>query len=301
MAGKVLTAEDFEKGGDPTKEDTSSKGIPADKMIPADQKLTEEDIPKEEPEKKEAPIEEEKVEPLSKPSEFKPKHKTWEETEKAREEAERKMHEATTAKSSLEKELAQYKKPPEKPTPTIDDHIAEITDEALSQINALPLEYGSDGKVTPASATKRDRDAAIVWGKAQRKISRLEIDESNRQVNSEREIVSKTYERAQKEGIKTDAELRILGFEFSKTDAGLGADDRINAAIESTKGILSQIRDGFVKSQERDKKEKDDLKVLGRGSTRGKEKEEKETKPVTMSQQLAELNEKRRMTKDDLR
>ena len=286
MAGKVLTEEDFKKSGDPTKEDTSSQIIPADQKFDQDGKEIIE-----EPEKKEAPIEEEKVEPLPKPlDEFKPKHKTWEETEKARIELEREFTRKSMTLSDREKELEKYKKPSEKPLPTEDERIAEITDEALAKINAIPVD-----------SQTRDRDAAIIWGKAQRKISRLEIDESNRQVNSEREIVTKTYERAQKEGIKTDAEFRILGFEFSKTNSSFGSDERIEQAIESTKNILSQIRDGFVKSQERDKKEKDDLKVLGRGSTRREDKEEKETKSTTMSQQLAELNEKRRMTKEDLR
>jgi len=287
MAGKVLTEDDFNKGGDPTKEDTSSQSIPADQKFDQDGKAIVE-----EPEKVETPKEEEaKVEPLPKPSdEFKPKHKTWEETEKARVELERGFHDKSMRASELEKKVAQYEKPVEKPVPTEDERIAEITDEALAKINALP-----------ADSLTRDRDAAIVWGKAQRKISRLEIDETNKQFQSEREIVTKTYEKAQREGIKTDAELRILGFEYSKTDAFLGSDERINQAVESTKGILAQIREGFVRDQERDKKEKDDLKVLGRGSTRKETKEEKEGKPVTMSQQLAELNEKRRMTKDDLR
>ena len=287
MAGKVLTEEDFGKGGDPTKEDTSSQTIPADQKFDQDRKEIVE-----EPKIDEVPKDEEaKVEPLPKPlDEFKPKHKTWEETEKARLELERGFTEKSMRLSERDKELEKFKKPPEKPIPTEDERIAEITDEALKNINALP-----------SDSPTRDRDAAIVWGKAQRKISRLEIDESNRQFTSEREIVTKTYERAQKEGIKTDAELRILGFEFSKTDLSFGADERINQAIESTKGILSQIRDGFVRDQERDKKEKDDLKVLGRGSTRKDETKGKETKLTTMSQQLAELNEKRRMTKDDLR
>ncbi len=285
MAGKILTDDDFNKGGDPTKEDTSSQSIPADQKFDQDGKKIVE-----EPEKVETPEEEAKVEPLPKPSdEFKPKHKSWEETEKARLELERGFTEKSMRLSEREKELGRINKSLEKPVPDEDDRIAEITDEALKNINAIP-----------ADSPTRDRDAAIVWGEAQRKISRLEIDETNRQVSSEREIVTKTYERAQKEGIKTDAELRILGFEFSKADGSLGSDDRINSAIESTKSILSQIRDGFVKDQERDKKEKDDLKVLGRGSTR-KDKPEEKGKPTTMSQQLAELNEKRRMTKDDLR
>jgi hypothetical protein len=284
MAGKVLVEEDFNKSGDPTKEDTSSDTVSADQKFDQDGKAIEE-----EPDEVETP-KEEKVEPLPKPSdEFKPKHKTWEETEKARIELERGFTEKSMRLSERDKELEKYKKPPEK-VPTEDDRIAEITDEALKNISSLP-----------ADSASRDRDAAIIWGKAQRKISRLEIDEANKTAYTEREIVNKTYSAAQKEGIKKDAELRILGYEFSKTDPSVNVDDRINQAIESTKGILSSIRDGFVRDLERDKKEKEDLKVLGRGSTRKEGKEEKETKPTTMSSQLAELNEKRRMTKDDLR
>jgi hypothetical protein len=67
--------------------------------------------------------EREAAEAAAKPPEFTPKHKTWEETEGAREEAERKMHEATTkaaeekaARETLEAELAELRaaKPPEK-------------------------------------------------------------------------------------------------------------------------------------------------------------------------------------------
>ncbi|MFA5381976.1 MAG: hypothetical protein WC356_02335 [Candidatus Micrarchaeia archaeon] len=67
--------------------------------------------------------EREAAEAAAKPPEFTPKHKTWEETEGAREEAERRMHEATTkaaeekvARETLEAELAELRaaKPPEK-------------------------------------------------------------------------------------------------------------------------------------------------------------------------------------------
>jgi len=296
MAGKVLTEEDFTKSGDPTK-DTPPDTIPADQKFDQDGKPVVEEPKKEEPAPKETKGDEE---PLPKPSDFKPKHKTWEETEKARVELEKNWTRDRMALSDRDRELAQYKKPAEKPAPTIDDHIAEITDEALTQINVLPLEYDSEGKVVPASASKRDRDAAIIWGKAQRKISRLEIDESNKRSQAEHDTVSKTYERATKEGLKTDAELRILGHEFSRTDPNMDLDTRIDRAIESTKGILSQVREGFIERQEKDKHEKDDLKVMGRGSSRPTKKEEKEDKPTTMSEQLTNMNESRRLKKDDL-
>ncbi len=281
MAGRVLTEEDFPKGDTPA-EDTTSK--PEEKV----------ETPVEEvPEGKETPRDEDgDKESLPKPSDETPKykHKTWDETEKARIELEKEFTKKSMRISEVEKELAQFKKPPEKPAPTVDDHIAEIADEALKNIGSLT-----------ADSPSRDRDAAIIWAKAQRKISRLEIDETNKQANTERETVSKTYERAQKEGIKNDSELRILGYEYSRTDSSLNTDERIDKAIESTKGIISHIREGFVKDQERDKKEKDDLKVLGRGSSRREEKETKETRPATMSEQLAQINEKRRVTRNDLR
>jgi len=64
---------------------------------------------------------------------------------------------------------------------------------------------------------------------------------------------------------------------------------------------LSRLRDGLVEKQKKDDKDKEDLKVLGRGSSRREKSEEEKKEPTSMSQQLAELNEKRRIKKDDLR
>jgi hypothetical protein len=297
MAGKILTAEDFDKSGDPTK-DTSSQIIPADQKIDQDGNVIVE-----EPEKKEIPIEEEGgKEPLPKPSDFKPKHKSWEETESARVESERKMHEATTEAANLRKRLEPFERPVEiHKEPTIDDQITEIAESAIRDINAIPIEYDTDGKAKPESLTKRDRDAAIVWAKANRKISRLEIQETNREADSHKNVVSKLYKGATDGGLKSDDELEMVGSAFDRTDPKLDLDTRIANAVESTKTRVSRLREGFVKGQELDKKEKDELKVLGRGSSRkGGKEEEKEVKPSTMSQQLADMNESRRLKKDDL-
>ncbi len=300
MAGKVLTKEDIESGVDPHKKDTSPDTILTEQKFDQDGNVIEE-----EPKEDETPHLEKKEgdeEPLLKPSDdFKPKHKTWEETEKARVESERKMHEATTKASTYEKELAQYKKPVESKIPSVDDKIAELADDAIKQIGALPIEYDGEGKPTSISMTKRDRDAAIIWAKTQRTISRLEIDASRKEVDGERSIVNKTYKRAQDEGLKSDAELRILGYEFSRTDPNLPVDDRINEAIGSTKSMLGQVREGFVQAQEKDKKDKEALRVLGRGSSRTGEKETKGgEKPTTMSDQLVKVKESRKVKKEDL-
>ncbi len=294
MAGKVLTEEDFSKGGDPIKEDTSPQVLPADQKVDQDGKIIVE-----EPEKVEVPIkvDEGGKEPLPKPSdEFKPKHKTWEETEKARIELERGFHDKSMRASELEKRLEEHEKPTKSQTPTIDDHIAEIADEALKDIGALA-----------ADSQTRDRDAAIIWAKAQRKISRLEIDETNKAVEAERTASAGLYKLAKKEGFNMEDqdELEELGYQYNKQPSHLSVEERINKTVESAKERLTRIRGSFAtkleKDKERDKKEKDDLKVLGRGSSRKDKPEDKETKPTTMSQQLAELNERRRVGKEDLR
>jgi hypothetical protein len=285
MAGRVLTEEDFPKGGGgDAPKDTPPENPPVDEGTPGkDEGGPVDDNP---------PVDKGGEESPPKPSDEskKFKYKSQEEAETAYKEAERKMHEATTAKAALEKKLAQFEKPPEKQaSPT--DPIADITDEALKEIYALK-----------ADSPTKDRDAAIIWAKAQRKISRMEINDASKETKSEHDIVVKTYERATKEGIKTDAELKILGYEYSKADSNLSTDERIDAAINSTKGILSQIREGFEAKAERDKKEKDDLKVLGRGSSRPKvDVDKKDSKPMTMSEQLAQINEGRKVKKESLR
>ncbi len=300
MAGKVLKKEDFEEGGDKGK-DTSSDSISTEQKFDQDGNVVEEE-PKGD---KDLPLEKKEgdEEPLPKPldDDKKYKYKSLDDYDKAYKEAERKMHEATTKASTLERELTSLKKPSEFKIPSIDDRIAEMTDETIRQINALSIEYDSEGKPTVTSVAKRDRDAAIIWAKNARAISRLEIDASRKEVEGERSIVNKTYRKAQEEGLKTDAELRILGYEFSRTDPNLSVDDRINDAIKSTKEMLGQVREGLVQAQEKDKKEKDALKVLGRGSSRTSEKETKGSeKPTTMSEQLVKVKESRRVTKDQL-
>jgi hypothetical protein len=297
MAGRTLTKEDFEKSGDPTKEDTSQvHSADAKVIIDGEGKETIE-----EPTEKEPTEKEEKVEPQPKPSDdFKPKHKTWEETEKARIELEKNWTKDRMALKERESELERYRKPPVDKPKTLDDTIREMTKKTLKEINSIQIEYGSDGKPTSESMLKRDEESGFLWAKLQSDIADIKFEERTRNQDKERGIITKTYEAAQKEGLKTDAELRILGYEFNKTNPSLSDEDRISAAIESTKGIVASLRDGFVASQEKDKKEKDDLKVLGRGSTRTATGKEKETKPSTMSQQLADMNESRRLKKDDL-
>ncbi len=280
MAGKVLTEEDFKGGSEPEK-DTS-------KPIPADEKI--EIKGKEEPIKEPEPSEKGKEEPQPEPSEDKKyKYASMDEFDKAYKEAEKKMHEATTKAAELERKVTYYEKPPEKPAVTIEDKINEMTDQVLDKIRLIP-----------ADSPTRDRDAGRMWTKLHADVDDLKYEDRQRRSDTERQIVAKTYEKATKEGIKTDAELRILGYEFSKTDSGLSTNDRITQAIDNTKSVLSQIREGLVEKQEKDKKDKEDLKVLGRGSSRTVKSEEEDKKPTTMSQQLAELNERRKLKKDDL-
>src|SRR3990170_2515322 len=144
------------------------------------------------------------------------------------------------------------------------------------------------------------RNQLPLWTRLQSDISDVKYEERRRTEDTERTTVKRIYDQATKEGLKTDEELDYFSYRYSKTDPSLSVEDRTTQAVESTKTGLGKLREGLVTKQELDKKDKDDLKVLGRGSSRTEKSEKKEDRPTTMSQQLAELNEKRKLKKDDI-
>jgi len=297
MAGKVLTEEDFKGGTGNEPEETPT---PTPTPEPKEEKVE----PKEEPT---PDVTEGGDESLPKPSDKTYKYANMEEFDKAYKEAERKMHGATSELADTKRKLAQYEKPPEAKIPTEDERIATLADEAMSAISALPLEYDFEGKPTAASISKRDRDSAIIWAKTQRKISRLEIEGASREAESQKSAVSRLYSHAKTEGINVEDEdeMAELAFQWDRASANQPTEDRVSQAVDSAKGRLTRLREGYVKKMEdaknKDKKEKDDLKVLGRGSTRKDKTGGDDEKPMTMSQQLASLNESRRLKTEDLR
>ncbi len=280
---KVLKEEDFEEGKKP--EDTSpDKGIPADQKFDGDGKPI-----KEEPVKEPEPSEKGKEESLPEPSENKFKYKSQEEAELAEKAAEKKMHEATTEASELKRKVAHYEKLPEKPAVTIDDKINEMTDQVLDKIRLIP-----------ADSPTRDRDAGRMWTKLHADVDDLKYEHRRSTEETERKTIKKIYDQATKEGLKTDEELDYFSYRYSKTDPSFSIDERTSQAVEATKTGLGKLREGLVEKQEKDKREKDDLKVLGRGSSRTVKSEDKDKGPTTMSQQLAQLNEQRKLKKDDI-
>jgi len=305
MAGRVLTKEDFEGGDSKDKKDTSD----AVRIVPGDTKFDQDGNIIEEPEGKETPPEEKigdeesQPKPSNKKEDFKPKHKTWEETESARVILERDFTTKSMENAELRKKLATYEKPPEKKEPIIDDQIEEINNSALTELKSFQWEYGVDGKPTKESIEKYDKFYFKVDGKRQRQIARLEYDERDKKRSAENEVSNKLYKKSTEAGLKTDDELQLVGFEYSKTDSSLGIDERISEAVKNAQAMVGRFREGYKKNAELDKKEKDNLKVLGRGSSRsGKETGgEKETKPSTMSQDLANIHEQRRLKTEDLR
>ena len=272
--GKVLTEEDFEEKAE--SEDTSETP-PQKEVIKGKEK--------EEPKKEEVSAGEE--EPQPRPSEDKKyKHATWDETEKARVEAEKKMTEKSMEASELRKRLEKYERPKEEPA-TLQDRIDRMTDDTVERINTLPQE-----------SPTRQKDANRMWAKLQSDIYDLKRDEERRTEEQSRSLWKRVYDAATKEGLKSEEEIDFVISKFSRTDASLSVDERISSAVDNAKTSISKLREGFVEKTK--EKEKEDLKVLGRGSSRREKSEKEEEPPKTMSQQLAELNEKRRLKKDDL-
>jgi hypothetical protein len=97
-------------------------------------------------------------------------------------------------------------------------------------------------------------------------------------------------------------DLAEIAFQWDKA-TGDTPDDRISNAVRNAKERLERLRGKFSDAIERDKKEKDSLRVLGGGSrnrpTEGG-KEKKDSKPSDMYSALEEVKNKRRVKKDDL-
>jgi hypothetical protein len=166
----------------------------------------------------------------------------------------------------------------------------------------LPIQYDAEGKPTTESLTKRDRDSAIIWAKAQRTISRLEIDEREKETSNWRSTVSKLTKKAKDEGLASDDEMDMVAGAFDRLSDVGNLDDRISQAVEVTKSRLSRLREGFTRRQVQDKDEKDSLKVLGRGSSRKEgEKTSGSDKPATMTDALRQSKESRRVKREDLK
>jgi len=209
----------------------------------------EEETPAEEiASSEEAPGEEKPPEASEEPPKFQPKHATWEETEKARLEAEQKMHAATEETARTRRELEELRQkgvekeavqPPEPPAgevkvATREERKAQLVAvakvanaKALAKINEIP-EFDAEGNHNPQYAelaaeawAEANAEALLEAGISSAGLSREEVaqlvkeqlqaeEEAKRQKDEEdRQKQADINARTQAEELATDAGLNM--------------------------------------------------------------------------------------------
>lgn len=225
------------------------------------------------------------------------KHKTWDETEKARIEAERKMHEATKAEAAVRKELERYQqalknvqKQP-RAEESFRSKVVRETHERISKINPDD----------PEAETK----AAEMWAEAQEKIAQ-HVYETRTGEDLEQQRAYSQIEAAVKEkGFSQFVEIPGVGQVDIGVEAfwsialspyfpkGTSAEEQMNWVF----GVMDAYNKGIIEAYEKKKTEASQgkQKILGRGGHGPVTKKTEPSTPSTLADDWKVLREKRKI------
>ena len=292
--------EDTEAGKDPAGSDSSEakfRGSPEHGAIGAEavekeveeakarQKRAEEDRAAEELEKVEGKKDGEEEEALD--------AKSKAAAEKQIKDAQRKMHEATTKASKLERIVSDLQKRVDTAAKEAPDTAAaenpwgakrqKVADDTIARAAAIPSPVPPQDRDDPQFDAKwaeyqkqmatYNGKVALVWAEAQTDIANLafeEREEANRNKEAVRSAVDTALEKAGLITDKTsqkekDSVLRIFWALSSDVSKSLPMEDQIEETINLCKDLVDELR-GKERARARDeKKNQEDLSVLGRG------------------------------------
>ena len=272
---------------------------------------------------KESPEERPAREGEEAPPKFEPKHKTWEETEKARQEGERLMHEATTKAAQAEREteglrqrLAEKERPPEKTS-------AEVKQERIAQFQVVTKAASKKALSIITSLDDFDPEyedkVSGAWGEALAEamaeggggVSKEEVArEVARQVRAEQDTArtrAKAVELAGKAGLNMeegseDSDLfwdraNVLPPEFD----GKPLEEQVGWAVEEarkqrkpTPGLTAEQQDLIELGREfKAKQAQKENAVLGKGGNHLKPTKEPQQETYSMGSLLRQQREAR--------
>ena len=172
----------------------------------------------------------------AKPPEFSPKHKTWEETEKSRVEAEREMHEAKTlaateraARETAEAKLAEKEaaKTPEKPVEEVKPPSREEQKTRLRSVASVANQKALD-KIDTLDSTDPDyrKQVAEAWAEANTEalmeagVGGVSQESINKMVTEQVQVTLKAEREATAaERVKEDERRKLSAEERTRQDA----------------------------------------------------------------------------------
>lgn len=236
---------------------------------------------------------------------FTPKHKTWEETEKARTTLEKDFHTAKTEAAQAKKELETHRqllksmkgeKEPDKPK--ADTPRARILREVNAKIKQIDQQL-ANGEINQEQHTEMVMDA---WAEANEKLADARV-----QVRlSEHDQTSQRKSWLEKQVKDAGLSLMITGEDGTEIDAGveamfaLGNSPNIprgvsfEEEVEWAKGQLKLYNDALIEKFKTEQTGGRFPKPLGKGGKIPKGKEEGEG-PSTLGDDFKELQESRRI------
>ncbi|MBU1307860.1 MAG: hypothetical protein KKF33_20340 [Alphaproteobacteria bacterium] len=230
--------------------------------------------------------------------EFKPKHKSWNETERARLEAEKMGHTAKEEAARLKRELEEYKrtfrevKGDQKPQPQADTPRKRILREANAKIARLNPD-----------APDYNEQVQDVWAEANEKIAEAKIKEQRGEELKATSGISMAENALKKAGLSLMVDDPVTG---DQVDIGIDAFWALATHPNMPKGVsqqeeiqwvLDQIKmynDAVIKKHLEGQKAKPGNKPLGRGGEISKAEEEDET-PSTLKDEWEEVKQSRRI------
>jgi hypothetical protein len=201
------------------------------------------------------------------------KYETMEEAGKAFKESERKMHEATERAARLERDQSTRVKT----DPEVDPGDT-IADEALVEI----------GKLNPEDPDYQKKTARI-WAKAQMKIANLTVGKAKEAETSTKSTEERVSSALKDAKLPSDNDKKIFWSIASHCPADIkDLEGQISWTIERVQEVKADVAKEMVEEANRKKKEKGDLKVLGRkgSKTTSSEEEEENKSPMTLVEQL---------------
>ena len=244
------------------------------------------------------------LEPTEEPQ-FTPKHKTWEETEKARQEAEKMGHTAKTEAAKLRKQvetheqtLKSMKGGQEPDKPKADTPRSKILREVNTKIKQLDQRLAS-GEINQEQHTEAVMDA---WAEANENLADARVQVRLSEHDSTTKKISGAEQKVKDAGLS----LMIKAEDGSENDAGLSAfwaiansgmvppDLTIEQEVDFCIDQVKQYNDAIVERFKTDQKGGGFPKPLGKGGKVPRVQEEEEF-PATMGDAFKKDKEERRI------
>lgn len=190
--------------------------------------------------------------PPSQAKEFRPQHKTWEETEKARLQAVREM---TRAKQ----EAARYRR--------ILETMKQTGPDAQTQVRSIAKWAVQEINKIPDDDPEKEIKAGEIWLQAQMRAHQIMTAQERQRELSNRELLDYTVKLATDLGMKTEADMEAFWVVAPLAPKDLPLEEAIQWTVDQVKMFKERVLKDSQEAQKAEAEKKKNLQVMGRGAS----------------------------------